>query len=205
MFSLVGARTVHSAPGARASTGELLSAIWSAPGRTVVLLPNDPDTLLAAQAAARAAAEDDAVEVLVVPSLSIVQGLSAMAVWDADADAAANADPMTQTVLATTHGAVTTASKNAATPAGPCRAGQSLGLVQGRIVAVTDTRAQAVAQVLAELVGAETEILTVVEGADAEPGEIEAALTEVARRHPDVEIVPVTGRQGTYSWIFGAE
>src|SRR5680860_115290 len=76
-----GVVPVTDAAGRRASTAEVLAAVRDAGTRAVVVLPNDPDTLAVAQAAA-VAAREEGLRVTVVPTRAQVQGLAAAAVHD---------------------------------------------------------------------------------------------------------------------------
>lgn len=204
VFAAAGAEVVRSAPGARASTGQLLNAIWAVRAHAVVVLPNDPDTVLAAQAAARAAAEDGLV-VEVVPAVAAVQGLSALAVFDPGHDLASTVAAMQEAVSSTRHGALTTAAADRDTPAGPCRAGQALGLVDGRIVAVADDPDVTGRVVIDELLSGAPELLTAVAGAGADREAMARLMRQATARHTDVEVSWVEGGQRTYPWLFGAE
>ena len=114
-------------PGRRASAGQILDEIRAVHALSVIVLPNDSDTQLAAEAAARAAA-DEGVEVHVVRSRAAVQGVAALAVFDpARRPGRATCSAMSRAAAATRHGAVTVASKEALTDAGPCRPGDVLG------------------------------------------------------------------------------
>src|SRR5690606_13093025 len=176
-FAAAGAEVVRSSPGARASTGQLLSAVLAVGARSVLVLPNDPDTVLAAEAAA-GAARTEGIEVTVVPSAAAVQGLAALAVWDPQRAFSENYEAMLEVVRSTRHGAVTRASRDSGTPAGPCRAGQPLGMVAGRITVVAEQMAQAARQVLAQICPEGTELLTVARGAGGEEGELDPVLEE---------------------------
>ncbi len=204
VFAAAGAEVVRSAPGARASTGQLLNAAWAARADAVLILPNDSDTALAAEAAAHAAVQEG-LDVRVVPSVAAVQGLAALAVFDPEADADACLTAMTDAALATGHGALTVAAKDAATPAGPCREGQWLGLVGGQIVAVSDDPQHAAAVVLDRLLGAGVELLTAVRGEQGDQDSMQQLLDQVGTGRPDLEVTWVEGGQRAYPWLFGAE
>ncbi|CAN5843267.1 DAK2 domain-containing protein [soil metagenome] len=205
VFRRAGAQVVRSAPGARASTGQLLNGIGAVEARGVILLPNDPDTLMAAQAAADAAGRDGLV-VEVIDSVAAVQGVAALAVLHHDDDLAANVAAMQEAVDATRHGALTTAGRDGPTPVGPCRAGQWLGLVAGRIVTVDDAPASVLHGVLAALVDEDTERLTVVLGEGARRGAVQQVLDEMLpQRHTELGVDWIEGGQPTYPWLFGAE
>ncbi len=204
VFRASGAGVVHSAPGRRASAGQILAEIHAVHALSVIVLPNDSDTQLAAEAAARAAA-DEGVEVHVVPSRAVVQGVAALAVFDPAHDPAANLRAMHRAAAATRHGAVSVASREALTDAGRCRPGDVLGLVDGQIVLVGSDLARVGGEVLERLLGGGGELLTVVTGCDA-PAGLGGALAAAARtRRRDVEVSLIHGGQPTYPLLLGVE
>ena len=76
LFGDAGAIVIEGAPGRRPSTGMLLEAVVGSGAAEIVILPNDPDSVRAAQIAARTAEEDHAVRVAVIPTEAQVQGLA---------------------------------------------------------------------------------------------------------------------------------
>ncbi len=81
LFASAGAVVVEAGAGRRPSTSGVLAAVRQADADAVVVLPNDPDLLAVAEAAA-AAARQDGVRVSVLPTRAQVQGLAAAAVHD---------------------------------------------------------------------------------------------------------------------------
>src|SRR5206468_2657167 len=82
IFRDAGAVVIESVPGRRPSTGEILAAIEETHAQEVVVLPNDPDSVGVASAAASAAEEQGDVRVVVVPTRAQVQGIAAIAVLE---------------------------------------------------------------------------------------------------------------------------
>jgi hypothetical protein len=199
-----GAQVVASGPRRRASAGQLLAAMRAAGSDHVVVLPNDHDTVLVAGAAA-AEAVREGLDVHVVPTGTLVQGLAALAVLDPAADVGAVVEAMTEAARACRPGALTRAERDADTPAGPCRAGQWLGIVDGAIAVVGDDLAPVAGTVLTRLWHDAAEVLTVVEGGTAEPGALDGVLDELTADHADVEVVRIEGGQPTYPYLLGVE
>jgi DAK2 domain fusion protein YloV len=199
-----GAVVVESGPGRRASARQLLRAVLSTGARGVVILPGDPDTSMAAEAAAEAAS-DEGVDAHVVPARTTVQVLAALAVLDPERSLHSNVVSMTAAAGATRHGAVTVASKEALTWAGVCHPGDVLGIVDGDVALLGSDVAETARDVLARLLSAGGEIVTLVVGADAEPGLAEAAAAALLRDRPDIEVVVVDGGQPLYPLLLGVE
>ena len=204
VFTAAGALPVFNGPGRRASAGQLLDAIRSSGSQYVIVLPNEKDTLLAAEAAASAAAEGG-LEVHVVRSQSAVQGIAALAVFEPTASGRDNLAAMSGAAAATRQGAVTVAGKESLTSAGLCHPGDILGAVEGEVVIVGDDLAVVGSDVVARLLAGGGELLTVISGAGGGP-EVSAAVAASARAgRRDVEISIIDGGQPTYPLLLGVE
>ena len=204
VFHTAGAVVVFHGPGLRVSAGQVLDAIRSAGSRCVLVLPNDTDTLLAAEVAASAAA-DAGIEVHVVRSRSAVQGIAALAVFEPTASAHDNLDAMSGAAAATRYGAVTVASKEARTSAGWCHPGDVLGVVDGDVVAIGQDLAVVGSDVVARLLASGGELLTVISGAGAGP-ELSAVVAASAREGGrDVEVSIIQGGQAAFPLLLGVE
>lgn len=199
-----GAVVVPSAPGARASAGQLLDAIRRSGAASVVVLPNDKDTLMAAEVACRAAT-DDGVVTAIVPARTAVQGLAALAVVDFDKGLRENAISMTSAAVATRHGAVSIASREVLTWAGSVSVGDILGIVSGDVALIGDDLTQTALEVLDRLLSGGGELVTLVSGADADEGFIDAVADGLAKRHAEVEVVRIAGGQQVYPLLVGVE
>ena len=203
VFKAAGAVVVHSRPGLRASAGQLLDAIRSTGSRCVLVLPNDGDTELAAEAAASAAG-DAGLEVYVVPSRSAVQGVAALAVYEATASIRDNLDAMTEAASATRYGAVTVSGKKALTGVGWCEPGDVVGVVGGEVVAVGKDLAVVGSQVVARLFVPGGELLTIINGAGG-GRDLSAAVAASAREGRKVEVTVIEGGQASYPLLLGVE
>jgi len=204
VFRAAGAVVVFNGSGLRASAGQLLDAIRSAGSRRVLVLPNDTDNQLAAEAAASAAGESG-IEVEVVPSWAAVQGIAALAVFEPAASADDNLLAMSAAAAATRYGAVTVAGKKTQTSAGWCLPGDILGLVGGGVVTIGEDLAVVGAEVVARLLTGGGELLTVVRGAGAGPEVSAAVAASVRGGGRDVEVGIINGGQPTYALLLGVE
>ncbi|MEP7017358.1 MAG: DAK2 domain-containing protein [Actinomycetota bacterium] len=203
VFNAAGATVVHSRSGLRASAGQLLDAIRSTGSRCVLVLPNDGDTELAAEAAATAAGEAG-LEVYVVPSQSAVQGVAALAVYESAASVQANLDAMTEAASATRYGAVTVASKKVLTGVGWCEPGDVVGVVGGEVVAVGKDLAVVGSEVVARLFASGGELMTIINGAGGGT-DLSAAVAASAREGRKVEVTVIEGGQASYPLLLGVE
>lgn len=199
-----GAVVVESAPGRRASAGQLLAAARATGAPAVVLLPGDRDTLMAAEVAAEAAS-GEGIDTHVVPARTTVQALAALAVLDPARAVHANVLAMTGAAVATRHGAVSVASKEALTWAGVCHPGDVLGIVDGDVAFLGTEIEVAARGVLDRLLAAGGELVTLVVGADAVPGLGERTAAALERDRPELEVIVVDGGQPIYPLLIGVE
>ena len=81
LFTEAGAEVIEGGPGRRPSTGQILAAIEATGAEEVIVLPNDSDSIGAAEAAAHEA-EERGMHVVVIPTRAQVQGIAALAVHE---------------------------------------------------------------------------------------------------------------------------
>jgi uncharacterized protein len=199
-----GAVVVASGPGRRASAGQLLQAVESTGSAAVVLLPGDRDTFMASEIAAQAAA-GAGIDVHVVPARTTVQALAALAVLDPGRSVHANVVSMTGAAVATRHGAVSVATKEALTWAGVCHPGDVLGIVDGDVAFLGTDVAVAAREVLDRLLSAGGELVTLVVGADADPGLGAGVAAALEHDRPELEVLVIDGGQPVYPLLVGVE
>jgi DAK2 domain fusion protein YloV len=204
LFEQAGAVVVHQVPGCRPSTGELLDAVHRANAEAVVVLPNDPDTLSVARAAAEAARQAG-LRVRVLPTQAQVHGLAAAAVHDPGRPEDDDLVRMSAAAGATRDGAITLATRDAITSAGVCRAGDVLGIVQGDVVIVGQDLATVAAEVVTRMLSGGGELVTLVTGDGADDRLAVAVCEAVRRARIDVEISVLAGGQPRYPLLIGVE
>jgi fatty acid kinase len=193
LFESFGIRTLDGGPTLNPSTYELLAAIHGIPAEQVVVLPNSPNVIMAAD---RAAALSDKM-VTVVASGSPQAGLAAAVTLDPTASAEQNAAAMTSALQRVRTGAVAPAARDDA--AGRFREGDAVGFVDEEIVVWGRPREtlRGVLERLAE----DAELITCLRGADAPLDDA----TVHALAHGDVEFELSDGGQQRYWWLLAAE
>jgi dihydroxyacetone kinase-like predicted kinase len=204
LFESVGAVVVPGGPGRRPSTGQLLEAIVDCGADEVVVLPNDADTVRAAEIAARTAEAEHDVTVEVIPTQAQVQGLAAISVHEPGRTFDADVREMTATARHVRHGAVTVAARKAITMAGPCEAGDALGVIAGDFAVVGSDLEVVAKDVIERLLAGGGELVTIVSGEDGvELAERVAA--HVEQQHPTVDVAVHEGGQPRYPLLVSVE
>lgn len=206
LFSEAGAEVIRGGPGRRPSAGELLAAIEATAAAEVIVLPNDPDSVGVAEAAAHAVEESGEVHVVVIPTRAQVQGLAALACHEPARALDADVVAMTSAARGTRHGAVTVASRQAMTSAGPCEPGDILGVVQGDFAVVGSDRYDVAIDVLGRLLGGGGELVTVVAGGEPVDRELAQRCEQwVQTEHPGVDVLTYDGGQERYDLLLAVE
>jgi DAK2 domain fusion protein YloV len=193
LFEGLGAHVLDGGSTLNPSTYELLAGIHGVPAEEVVVLPNSPNVVMAAERAAELSEKS----VCVVASRSMQAGLTAALALDPSKTATENAAAMDDALAHVRTGAVTGAARDDASAR--FRRGDAVGFVDEELVAWGDV-AHTLEAVLAEL-GREAELVTLIEG-DGAP----LAGDAVAGLAPDgVELEYSRGGQPSYWWLIAAE
>jgi uncharacterized protein len=170
----------------------------------LIILPNDPGTLARAGELAVALRRPHR-RVTVIPTVAQVQGLSAMAVHEPSADFESVVVAMSNAAGHARHGGVTVAEGAAMTMAGPCRAGDVLGIVMGDFVEIGDSLADVAWAVVRRLLTPGGELLTLVAGAGVDDGLPQRLADRVRASWSDVDVEVVAGGQARYPLLLGLE
>lgn len=127
------------------------------------------------------------IDVVALPSGSMVQGLAALAVHDPGRPAVDDAYTMARAAAGARHGSVRVATERALTWAGICDIGDGLGIAGDEVLVVDRDVATAAAALIDLLLTAGGELVTVLLGADVDPGLAERLAEHVYRTHLGVE------------------
>jgi uncharacterized protein len=181
---------------------ELGTAVQHA-GRDVVVLPNG---MVSVESAASVAGDvGSSRRVAVIPTAAQIQGLAALAVHEPTADFDSTVAAMSNAAGHARHAGVTIAESAATTPAGLCRRGDVLGMVDGDVVEIGDSVVEVGWRVTSRLLAAGGELLTLVNGADAD-SKFADELSARARRAMDgLDVEVLHGGQRPYLLLIGLE
>ena len=185
------------------STEDILEAALATPAKKVFVLPNNKNIILAAEQAVSLATDR---EIIVVPTKTIPQGLSAMLAFDPDSDAEANQEAMLAAIEHVDTGLVTFAARDSEFGGHTIRRGDILGMTNGKLEYIEKDPVAACVKVARSFVTKHTSFITLVygEGITEEQAE-EARRTLISKLHADVEITLVNGGQPVYYFIISVE
>ena len=183
------------------STGELLEAVGKVQAKEVLLLPNNPNVVLAA----RQVAEMSERRVQVVPTRNAAEGFAALLALDPGLDAAANVGPMTEAGRDIQSVVVTEAVRDATIGGKKVKKGQTIALDpdDGLVAADNDTEKAVIKAMTALTPG--FELVTLFYGDGAGLAEAEAMAKRIGSIAPGAEIEVRHGGQPFYRYLISAE
>jgi DAK2 domain fusion protein YloV len=183
------------------STGELLEAVGKVEAKEVLLLPNNPNVVLAARQVA--SMSDRPVQV--VPTRNAAEGFAALLALDPGMDAATNVGPMTEAGRAIQSVVVTEAVRDATIGGKKVKRGQTIALdPDDGLVAVDNDREKAVIKAMTALAPG-YELVTLFYGDGADLAEAEAMAKRLGTVVPGAEIEVRHGGQPYYRYLISAE
>ena len=184
------------------STESILKEIKKVPAHTVFVLPNNKNIIMAAQQCIGLTEKT----VVVIPTASIPQGVSAMMAVDPDmSDADAIAKAMTDTAQCVSTAQITYAARNSDFDGFDIHEGDYLALLDGKLLG-TDRDVSALLDGLSdEAASREAEFITIFYGEDVNEEDAHKACDAFTRKCPDAEVNLICGGQPVYYYIISIE
>ena len=184
------------------STEDMLNAINQVNADTVFVLPNNKNIILAAQQA-QSLTEDK--EVIVVPTKTVPQGISAIIGFSPDRSAEENTRQMEEELSCVKTGQVTYAVRDTAIDGKEIHAGDIMGLDDHTIAAVGNEVTGTAMELLASMVDEDSELITIYYGCDLEEGDAEAFCEKVQEAYPSCDVELQNGGQPIYYYVISVE
>ena len=205
LFEDLGAdRIVSGGQTMNPSTDDIYHAIMQTPAKTVYVLPNNSNIIMAAQQTTRLVKDR---EVVVLPTKTVPQGISAMLAFDDNLSTDENVQEMTAAAARVKTGSVTFAARDSDVDKQHIKEGQIMGLAEGKIKFLDDSDIVSVAvRTTLSLFDSDNALITIIYGSDTteeQAQQLEDKLKE--ELGADVEITTVNGGQPIYYFILSVE
>ena len=186
------------------STDNILNAINQTPAKTVFVLPNNKNIIMAAQQAVPLAKDRT---VIVLQTKTIPQGISAMLSFDETQNAQANAEAMTEAAGAVETGQVTFAARDSEVDGKPIKQGQMMGMANGAIKFIGDDKEQIAFETAESMIDTSVHsLVTIIFGEGADENGAQAVEQKLGEKFgSDIEISIVDGGQPVYYYIISVE
>ncbi len=183
------------------STQDILEKINATPSEVVFVFPNNKNIIMAAEQTVSLTEK----KVVVVPSKTIPQGISAMLVFDADADEESNLEAMQEAMGNVSTMQITYAARNSDFDGHDIKAGEYLALY-GSALFGSNTDVAVLLRGLAQKVAEEgREFITVYYGEDITEDQAQIAVEIFEELCPDAEVALIPGGQPVYYYLISAE
>ncbi|MBE7682678.1 MULTISPECIES: DAK2 domain-containing protein [Paenibacillus] len=185
------------------STEDFVNAVRSIAAEQVFILPNNSNIVLAAEQA-RELLEDER-RITVIPSKTIPQGMAAAFAFQEDESADTNRDQMLEAIGRVQSGQVTHAVRDTQYDELDIKAGHYIGIHNSKIVATDESMLRACEGLLQQMMESGDEVVTILEGEEAD-SEVTAALAAwLESLYPDAEVEVHSGGQPVYYYLFSVE
>ena len=186
------------------STADILDAVALANAEAVIVLPDNGNIRMAAEAAA-AASEDT--KVVVVPTKTVPQAFAAMFAVDLDASVEENAEAMGEALADVRDGEVTHAVRDSqAADGSPIHSGDVMGIEGGAITVVGSDIEQVTLDLVAKMQAEEEgDTITILAGSDMDDDSFKALCDRIEEANPDLELDAHRGGQPLYPVVFSIE
>ena len=183
------------------STESILTEIEKVNARTIFVLPNNKNIIMAAQQCVGLTDK----EVIVIPTATVPQGISAMMAVDSDMDAAAITEAMTAAAQNVTTAQITYAARNSDFDGFAIREGDYLALLDGKLFGTDCEIAKLLEKLSDEAASREAEFINLFYGTDVTEVDAQKALAVFERKCPGAEITLLPGGQPVYYYIISIE
>jgi uncharacterized protein len=183
------------------STEEIVKAIENSPTDKIIILPNNKNIILAAQAATTVSLK----KTMVIPSKSIPQGLSAMLRLDPDGDMDHVVNEMNRALHDVESGEITEATRSVDINGVNVQAGEVIALLNGNLVSASDTIEEACMALLEKADTNERERITFFYGKNISHNEVNRIIDIIRLKYPSHEIELHEGGQPHYQFIISIE
>lgn len=199
--SLGAAAIVEGGQTMNPSTQEILTSFENLPTDKIIILPNNKNIILAAQASSELTVKD----VKVVPSQTIPQGLSAMLRLIPDGEFEAVGSEMHDALDDVQSGEITTATRNVEIDGVQVQEGQIIGLLNGKLVASSSSLQETTMSLLESAGTQDYELITLYSGENIAKQEVDIIADEIRSTYPELEFEVHEGGQPHYQFIISIE
>ena len=184
------------------STDDMLTAIDEVNADHIFILPNNKNIILAANQARSLTKDKD---IIVIPTKTVPQGITAVISFMPEADVDANIEAMEEAVKNVKTGQVTYAVRDTKIDDKVIHEGDIMGIGDQGILSVGQSVEEAVKDMLTQLVDEDSELISLYYGQDVHEEDAEKFAQTVEELYPDVDIDIHMGGQPIYYYVLSVE
>ena len=202
VFSNLGTdRLVTGGQTMNPSTEDILKAVESAPSDVVFILPNNKNIILAAEQSAPLSEK----RVIVIPTKSIPQGISALLAIDGAEDIDDMQEIMTEAASRVSTSLITHAARNSTYDGMNIKKGEYLALTDGSLTAHSSRFNKVINSIAETIKKSSPEFITIFTGEEADEKNNDALTKKLESSYPNAEVSVIHGAQPVYHYIISVE
>ena len=184
------------------STADILDAVDKVNAKTIFILPNNKNIILAANQAAELSAEKN---LLVIPTKTLPQGITAIINFVPELSADENEQNMIQEIRNVGTGEITYAVRDTVIDDKEIKKGDYMGIGDNGILAVGGEITQVAGETVAQMIEEDSELISIYYGSDVKEEEAESFRAQIAEKYPDCDLELQYGGQPIYYYIISVE
>ena len=184
------------------STEDMLNAIDNVNAETVFILPNNSNIIMAAN---QAASIVDDKEIIVIPTKTVPQGITAVINYLPDVSAEENKEAMVEAIATVKTGQVTYAVRDTEIDGFEIKENDYMGIGDKTILAVGTDMNTVTIEMLEKMIDEDTEMVSIYYGSESSEEEAEVILEAIEEKYPDVDVEINDGGQPIYYYVISVE
>ena len=184
------------------STEDMLLAVDKVNADTIFILPNNKNIILAANQAKAMTKEKN---IIVIPTKTVPQGISAMISYNAELSAKENEEAMKEGSQSVSTGQITYAVRNTHIGDKEIHEGDIMGIGDSSILAVGQEIQTVTEETVAAMMDADSELISVYYGSDIEEDTANALVDALTEKYPSCEVEVYSGGQPIYYYVISVE
>ena len=184
------------------STNDMMKAIGKVNARTVFIFPNNKNIILAAN---QAASLEEGKEIIVIPTRTIPQGITAMINYVPEAGVENNKNTMMEVITTVKTGQVTYAVRDTVIDDIEIREGDYMGIGDSSILSAGSDMDAVIHEMVEKMIDEESSFICVYYGADVKEEDAKALGAYLEKTYPECEVEIQNGGQPIYYYLISAE
>lgn len=183
------------------STQDIMECISKLNADHIFVLPNNKNIIMSANQAAEISDKD----VKVIPTTTIPQGITCITMFNPEAEVEENIESLKEAMRMVKTGSVTYAVRDTEMDGIEIKEGNMLGLIEGKIKKVGSSYCDVAEEVLSEMIDEESELITILYGADVTEAEAEKFAEKIEEKYEDLDVQCYRGAQPLYYFLMSVE
>lgn len=183
------------------STQDILDSINKLNSKNIFVLPNNKNIIMAANQAAELSDKN----IIVIPTKTIPQGITAITMFNNEVNVNENVNNMKEAIANVKTGSVTYAVRDTEMDGKNIKEGDILGLIEGKISNIGKDVYNVCNDVLSDMVDEDSELITIFYGKDCDADKVQSFAEELEEKYTELDIQCIEGSQPLYYFIVSVE